>query len=54
MNFTGEDKKLENLIDDIRVIIFEIVEDRMNDTNNTEDDFIDDYIRQMREIDAKI
>lgn len=54
MNFTSEDKKLEKQIDDIRVILFEIVEQRLRDEKNTEQDFIHDYITQMKEIDAKI
>lgn len=54
MNFTSEDKKLEKQIDDIRVILFEIVEQRLRDEKNTEEDFIHDYVTQMKEIDAKI
>lgn len=54
MNFSSEDRKLEKQIDNIRTILFQIVEQRLRDEKNTEEDFIHDYITQMKEIDAKI
>lgn len=54
VNFTKEDKRLETLIDDIRVIILEIIQKRLNEPDHTERDFIQDYITQMKEVDAKI
>lgn len=53
-NFSKEDKKLASLITDIRVVIDEILEERMKKENDEERDFIYDYLSQMREIDAKI
>jgi hypothetical protein len=42
------------LIDDIREIIFQIIDNRINNPDSPERDFIYDYISQMKEVDAKI
>jgi hypothetical protein len=42
------------LIDDIREIIFQIIDGRINNPDSPERDFIYDYISQMKEVDAKI
>ena len=53
-NFDKEDQRLYELITEIRSIIFEIIDNRINKENDEERDFIYDYIRQMKEIDNNI
>ena len=47
-NFSKEDKKLKDLIQDIRVVLNEILDERINRVDDPERDFIYDYVKQMR------
>ena len=53
-NFTKADKKLEELITDIRVVINEILEERMAKEDDQDKDFIYNYLQRMREVEAEI
>ena len=53
-SFDKEDKRLEGMINDIRKILFEIIDERIDRENDWEKDFIYDYISQMKEINGKI
>lgn len=54
MNFTSKDKDLENMLDNIREIILEILDSRLALEDDPEKDFIQHYIEEMRKMDKAI